>query len=40
MAKKIRELIQDLVEVGFCEIKGTGIKDLIENTRMLFIRVP
>jgi len=24
MAKKIRELIQDLVEAGFCEIKGTG----------------
>ena len=26
MAKKIRELIQDLVEAGFCEIKGTGNK--------------
>ena len=24
MAKKIRELIQDLVEAGFYEIKGTG----------------
>ena len=24
MAKKIRELIQGLVEAGFCEIKGTG----------------
>ena len=24
MAKKIRELIQDFVEAGFCEIKWTG----------------
>ena len=24
MAKKIRELIQDFIEAGFCDIKGTG----------------
>jgi predicted RNA binding protein YcfA (HicA-like mRNA interferase family) len=36
MAKKIRELIQELVEAGFYEIKGTGKGSHREYTHVLY----
>ena len=36
MAKKIRELIQDLVEAGFYEIQGTGKGSHKKYTHVLY----
>jgi len=36
MAKKIRELIQEIVEAGFYEIKGTGKGSHLKYTYALY----